>query len=300
MTRTLEELTGATEVNAWTPDRAFADLIIGASFCGSKLSGVITAVDYDLAAGNGDVVAVRYSPVRTAQGPMGSCGCLSAVSSTLGVYSITIRTYGDYDLLCGFSLYEAGPRTRDEILRTMGEALATKRDADIWAAIHNITPTYQTHTTVTCASSATDTNCCAYRYPKSLYNSIVSIAGQLRGACKNPTDVIMSPTVAKWMSFKDYTNAPDWNSTYGSDGIISTLAGLNVIVTGNADACSSTSGATMAVVIDRSRAVGEAWGKRPTFSEQYDSYCDRYKEVAWMYWGCHTLDEAAIGIIRNA
>lgn len=299
MTRTLEELTGAAAVSGWTPDAAFADMIIGASFCGSKLSGVITAIDYDLAAGNGDVVKVRYSPARTAQGPMGSCGCLSAVSSTLSAYSITIKTYGDYDKLCGFSLYEAGPKTRDEILRTMAEALATKRDADIWTAIHSFKPTYWAQTNVACNSTATEADCCAYKYAKSLYNSVVSLIGTLQGACKNPDTLVLSPTVAKWFSFKDYTQAPEWNTTF-NNGMIATLAGLNVVITGNADACNGTSGATMAVVLDSSRAVGEAWGKRPTFSEQYDNYCDYYKEVIWMYWGTAAFDTTAIGHVINA
>jgi hypothetical protein len=303
----MEELTGATEVNAWTPDVAFADMIIGASFCGSKLSGVITAIDYDLAAGNGDVVSVRYSPVRTAQGPMGSCGCLSITSSTLAKYDITIRSYGDQDDLCGFSLWEAGPRTRDEILRTMAEALATKRDVDIWRAL----TLYGTSTklsvyaksSVSCNSTATEADCCAYKYAKSFYNSVVSVAAQLEGNCKHPDTVVMSPTVAKWFKIKDYTNSPDFLVNWGANGEVMSVAGLKVIVTGNATACGSggkmSTASIMAVVLDSSRAIGEAWGKRPIFTEQYDNHCDKYRETIWMYWGTALLDSTAIAHIKN-
>lgn len=310
MTRTLEELTGAADVNAWTPNTAFADMIIGASFCGSKLSGVITAVDYDLAAGNGDVVSVKFSPARTAQGPMGSCGCLSTPSSTLGAYAITIRSYGDQDNICGFSLFEAGPRVRDEILRTMSEALATRRDERIWNALTSFTPNYYAQSTVSCNSTATETNCCAYRYAKSFYNSVVSVAATMEGNCKHPDTLICSPTVAKWFKVKDYTNSPDFLVNWGANGEVISVAGLKVIVTGNAQACNGigktgaaggyfTSGATMAIIIDSSRAIGEAWGKRPIFTEIYDNHCDRYQEAIWMYWGTARLDPLAIGHIRN-
>ena len=298
----LTELTSDASVAPWVPTQAWADLILEASVCYGQLSGVITAVDYDLAAGNGNVVIVRSFPARTAQGGTGwhsGCTCLSAVSSSLATYGITICQYGDYDKMCGWSLWKAKGPVKEGILNEMAKGLASARDLRLWTALAGAAAQHN-HTAVTCVSRATDT-CCNYRY--NLFNSIVSMKAIMEDACYNPDTVILNPTVAAWFYTGD--NGGEMRNLIGghlkfdsNDNLIS-IAGLKVIETGLAATCASTASAVMAIVIDSSRAVGEAWGKRPTFSETYVPECDYYKEVVWMWWGANTLDVAAIGHIRN-
>jgi len=299
--REFEELTTTAGVAAWVPADAYADLIFGASVCYGQLSGVITAIDYDLKACQGDTIQVRYAPARTAQGPKDPCECLSATSSTLGTYSITVEAYGDYDLMCAFSLFTACGPVKDRILDEMAKGLAKKRDEVIWTQITQFqaAPAYISTTSVTCGARWTRdaSYCCAYAYD--LYNSIVSVQKEMEAAAYNPTHVILNPEVAKWLYFKDVAYPPGNLVKYDDKGGILSINGLKVIECCNATTCNTTSGATMAVVIDSSRAVGEAWGRRPKFYEFYEVDCDRYKETIWMYWGASELDTGAIGHIRN-
>lgn len=301
----LIELTGDAAVAAWVPTEAWADLILEASVCYGQLSGVITCVDYDLAAGNGNTVIVRQFPARTAQGGSGwhsGCTCLSATSSTLLHSHIDIAQWGDYDIQCAWSLWKAKGPVKEGILNEMAKGLAVARDARIWTLLSSgFHPTYHATTSVACTSKATNT-CCDYRY--NLFNSIVSVAAHMKQHCLNPDYLIVSPTVAAWFYTGDMGGEMrgliGGHLRFDANDHLVSVAGLNVIETGNATECSGTSGATMAIIIDSSRAIGEAWGKRPTFSETYVPECDYYKEVVWMWWGAGRIDATAIGHVINA
>ncbi len=304
--KNLEELTTNANVADWVPADAYADLIMEASVCYGQLSGVITAIDYDLQACQGDTIQVRYAPARTAQGPITACDCLSATSSTLGTYPITVQAYGDYDLMCGFSLFKACGPVKDRILDEMAKGLAKKRDEDIWTQITTgFAPTHTATTNVAWSASAATvgSTCCFNGYD--IYNKIIALQKTMQAAAVNPDYVIMNPEIAAHLYYKDNGNMPDASLQmpllrFTSDGgNVASIAGMKVIESCNASEGTDTSGATLAVVIDSSRAVGEAWGKRPSFHEFYEVDCDRYKETVWMYWGTSELDTNAIGHVLN-
>ena len=304
--KNLEELTGNTQVTSWVPADAYADLILEASVCYGQLSGVITAVDYDLQACQGDTIQVRYVPARTAQGPIAACACLSASSSTMGTYSITVQAYGDYDLMCGFSLFKACGPVKDRILNEMAKGLAAARDTAVWNQISaGFTPTHTVTTNVAWSASAATvgSTCCFNGYD--LYNKIIALQKTMQNAAIHPDYVILNPEVAAHLYYKDNGNMPDASLQmpllrFEADGsAVASIAGMKVIESCAASDGTDTSGATMAVVIDSSRAVGEAWGKRPTFHEFYEVDCDRYKETVWEYWGTSELDTNAIGHVLN-
>jgi hypothetical protein len=306
--KTLTELTSSTETASWIPDDAYADLILGASVDYGKLSGVITAVDYDMRACQGDTIQVRYVPARTAQGPKDPCACLSSTSSTVGSYSIQVKAYGDYDTICGFTEFETCGPLKERIMDEMAKGLAKKRDQVIWTELtQSFTPTY-TYTTKTAP----------YREPNigtrpaydstatliyDLYNGIINLKKQLEGAGLNPDYVIMHPEIAAFLYYKDNGAVPPYATgtplvKFDGSKLVE-VAGLKVIETANASTATELSGATMAVIIDSSRAVGEAWGKRPVFTEFYENDCDRTKVTIWMYWGTSEMDTSAIGHIIN-
>ena len=295
----LTELTNDTSLATWIPADYYADLILEASVCYGQLSGVITALDYDAEQGSGGIVQVRYASSRSAQGPMEACECLSAASSTLGTYSITIYPYGDYDQMCGYSLWKAKGPVKDVILNEMAKGLANARDSAIWDAIVTLTPGYHAHSTASCGSTTTDsTYCCGNKFAHSFYNAIVSVTQEMKSNCYHPDYLILNPTVARYFYNKDYLYENGFQTKYDANGNMTMLHGLKVIETGVATDC-STSATTLAVIIDSSKAVGEAWGKRPTFEETRVPECDYYKEVIWMYWGCHEMDLNAIGHVLN-
>lgn len=297
----LEELITTTNAANWIPSEDWADLILEASVCYGQLSGIISAMEYDMQAHNGDTVKVRYVPAQTAQGPISACGCLSVASPTLGAHSIDVAAYGDYVDLCDFTLWQAKPRLKEMVFREMAKGLAKKRDEDMWAAIRSpgVAPTYVSSTSVACSASSdwVSPGCCNYAY--NLYNSIISVQKDMEGGAKNPDMVIMHPSVAKWLYYKDGTYPPGWNIRTNGDGSLAYIGPMKVIESCNATSCDGTGDATMAVIIDSSRAIGEVWGKRPTFETERVADCAKDKGVVWMYWGTDSMDNAAIGHVRN-
>lgn len=307
--RSFEELTdsddGTGGVGAWIPADVYADLILDGVVCYGKLSGVITAMEYDFTAGGGDTIQVRYVSPRTSPScasTTGVCNCLSDTSTTFGTYNIPVKPWGDYDLVCGYSIWEAKGNVVALILNEMAKRMAKCRDEYIWDRLTTgVTPNIDQESAVVCSDGVIETSCCTYTYD--LYNSIVTVKQHMKGECYEPDYVIMHPEVAAYLYFKESGSAPFMafmpGIKFDDKGNLLEVAGLKVIETGAAERCSDTSGEVMAVVIDSSRAIGEVWGKRPTFNEFYDAKCDRYEEVLWQYWGAEHLDQNAIGWISN-
>jgi len=296
MTRSMEQLTETTDVTSWVPADSYVDSIMEGSVCYGQLSGVITCVDYDMKACDGDSVQVRYVRKRTAQGPISEAttNCLSPIDQTIGTNTVAIEKFGDYDAIAGFAEFEACGPLRAQIMNEMAKALAEKRDEEIWDQLMDNTP----NTTITTygnyySSPSIHGSCCSYGFD--LYNAIVQAQKHLQGDACNPDYVIMHPDVAQYLYFKDFSGGlPNVSSLvkYGNDGTIISVNGLKVIECCNADC--GASGITVAAVIDSSRAVAEAWGKRPTFYSDYVPECDYTKEVIWMYWGTSAIKGTAV------
>jgi len=156
--------------------------------------------------------------------------------------------------------------------------------------------------TAGCEDSVVTDGCCFDTVD--VYNKIVNLYKQMQGDALNPDIVIMHPTVAAHLYYKDNGHIPLVGVItplikFDGNGQLSKIGPLTVIETCAASECTDDSGATMAVVIDSSRAVGEAWGKRPQFYEFFEVDCNRYKETVWMYWGCAAMDTNAIGHVLN-
>lgn len=304
----LHELTdsdaGTGGVGHWIPADVYADLILDGVVCYGQLAGVITAMEYDFTAGGGDTIQVRYVSPRTHSCASAGqeCECLSVTSTTFGTYSIPVWAYGDYDELCGFSLWEASGPVKDQVLNEMAKRLAMCRDARIWDILtgssEGFTPNVNIYSAVSCGDGALETSCCTFTYD--LYNSIVSVMKHMQGDGYDPDYVILHPNVAKFFYYKDaagYFNTP--LVKFDTNGNLTNISTLKVIESCNAADCSTTGSAVMAVVIDSKRACGEVWGKKPSFHEFYEAKCDRYEEVVWMYWGALRLDPLAISHISN-
>jgi hypothetical protein len=317
--RSFEQLTdseagGTGGVGPWIPADVYADLILDGVVCYGQLSGVITAMEYDFTAGGGDTIQVRYISPRThsctSQGTAdeSECICLSATSNNFGTYNVPVQAWGDRDVICGFSIWEAKGNVVAMILNEMAKRLANCRDSEIWNAISAYpasTVNIQVASEVSCADGAISGSCCTYDY--NLYNSIVTVMKHMQQDAYEPDYVIMNPEVAAFLYFKDaagYHVSGMPGTTFDSSGKLLTVAGLKVIESCVANRCNnngsdSESGRIQAVVIDSKRAVGEVWGKRPTFEVERVPECDQWNHVLWQYWGANTLDPLAIGHVIN-
>lgn len=301
---------GTHGVGHWIPADVFADIILDGVVCYGQLSGVVTLMEYDFSAGGGDTIQVRYVSPRTHScasrtGSNQECSCLSDTSTTFGTYSIKVLPWGDYDLVCGWSIFEADGPVVKLILNEMAKRMAMCRDSHIWDSLANnlSAPNIDVETFAVCSDSGIAGSCCTFTF--NLYNSIIEVQKHMQGDAYEPDYVIMHPTVAAYLYFRDgsYSHAGLPQIKYDEKGQLVSISGMKVIECCNADTCSSnTSGDGTninAVIIDSKRAIGEVWGKRPTFNEFYDAKCDRYEEVLWQYWGAATCDPNAIGWVSN-
>jgi hypothetical protein len=293
---------GATAIPAIPRDN-FANMILEAAVCHSQLEGVLPTMNFDVGAGVGGVVQVPMIAARIGQGPFTTdCHCLVHASSVITKATVTIRAWGDYELMCEFPLWKATTGVKEAIINEMGKGLANKLDQWVWFSLvtAGFRPGHTVKTTVSCGSTATFTSsCCNYRYD--LYNSIVSVKAEMEGACYEPDYLILNPTVGAWFKKAWAMTVPEL-VTIGANGKLENVAGLKVIESGSAAACGNNTGValpTMAVIVDSKRALAEAWGKRPTWEEVRDPHCDQFQEVVWLYWGIQRVDRLAISHIRN-
>jgi len=299
----LAELTDSTSIAAWEPADAYAAMILEASVCYGQLSGVVTAIDHNLRSCEGDTIQIRYVPARTAQGPIDPCDCLTATSSTLGTYPITVYQYGDADVVCRFSAdVEACGDVRGALANEMAKGLAKKRDQVIWTELTAVTPGYTSTLAHAWDASVVTDGCCFDVVD--LYNKIVYLYKQMQGGALNPDYVILNPTVAAHLYYKDNGTVPYVNIImpllkFDNGGQCVGIGPLRVIESCVATTGTDASGTTLAVVIDSSRAVGEAWGMKPEYTEDYNNLCNKDTITYWMYWGASDMDTNAIGHILN-
>ena len=283
----LEEL--AVDVSNWTPSEVFSKLILDALVDARKLSGKITVFAEDITKGSGDTIKVRYFPARTAQGPISDGSSLTSTDGTApNVYSITLAKYGDYAQLTDYSIFKAGDEVKARLLKAMGDALAKKFDEIIYSEIEGCTPG------VTKTLSTSDWSSSSY----DLYEKIVEARASLKANGANPDYLIIHPDFESYF-LKETVEGVRGQVIKVENGNLVEVAGLKVIVTSVANAKSDTASEVQAIIIDSSRAVGEAWGKRPTFYEEYVPESDTYKEVVWAYFGASELDTNAIAHVVN-
>jgi len=290
----LTELIWDATAAGWIPTEAWADLILEASVCYGQISGVITAVDYDLAAGNGDTIRVRTFPAKATVGCKDyNCQCLSATSAWLQYVDVTLCQMGIYDEMCAWSLYKAKGPVKEGVLNEMAKALAASRDNAILTALLMTGAHAHATTAVSATSKVTlGGNCCDFRFD--LYNSIVSVVGHMRSHCVNPDTIIMNPLVSQWFYIGDRGGDHGVHVQFDSNDRLIGIGGLKVIESGQMRYAPTTR-TTLALIIDSSRAAAEAWGMRPTFTENYDNVCNRYDETVWMYWGCAKVSAMSVG-----
>jgi len=299
MTEDFVGLVTDAEAGDWTQSEHFVDMVMDLAVCYGQLSGKVTAIDYDLKAGQGNVVNVPYvvsadySCVSIAP-----CGDASQVSATLGNYPITIYQYAHLDNICNFSEWKSKPNIQAAVMNEMAKKMANCRDAAIWGDLVGATAGY-TSTTAGAWSptSRPSDSCCNYAFD--IYNCIIDCWVHLRGTARNPDKVLIHPYAAAYLYYKENGNLPAVQDympmvKHKADGTIATIAGMEVIevcVAVADDSSPSDTGDELAFVIDSSRALGEAWGMRPKFNLFYQHISNKTEVSLWSYWG-HSLMDA--------
>ena len=308
MSRAFTELTNDANASAWIPTEDYASLILEGVVCCGQLSGNgITALEYNMSAGHGDVVNVRTVTARTHSCATQGCGCLSVTSNTLSDAKIYVYQWGDYDKICDWTSWKANGNILQAVAKEMAKRMCKCRDAQIWTQLSNATPLATIRTKAVWTSDKVPSgSCCSFSFD--LYNSIVSARQRLSGYCYNPDTVILHPYAAAFLYYKE-GNAAGFLGTYNplikfneQTGYISQILGMRVIEAGVAvadDASPATEGDEVAFVIDSSRAIGEVFGKKPELHSFYDGKCNATELTVWQYWGSGILDGNAIVTVTS-
>lgn len=286
--KTFEELTTTTQTAEWIPTETWAKLILEGAWEARKLSPAVAAVSYNKNAGEGSNIEVRYFPARTAQGPITEGNALSATSSDPTVKAITIAKYGDYDLVTGETFEDTSDDFKARLVNSMGYAIGEKLDDIVYTELETATP--GSSKTLTTKGDGT-----------SLYDKVVELRGDMLAAKVRPDTLIIHPDYEASLLKETVQGVRGNMVTVGNDGHIDRVAGLNVIVSAAANASAATTHIVQAIVIDSTRAVGEAYGRPLEFkTAEPDIEYDRTKVVCWIRYGADELDTAGIGHIVNA
>lgn len=305
-----DETDGAGGIGAWVPTEHYIDMILEGVVAYGQLAGKVTALNYDMAAGKGNTVNVRTVTPRDNVQEITSCvtgdSCLSSASTTFGDHTITINMQGDYDIVCDFAMWKSVGDGYAQIANEMSKSLASWRDTQIWGDLCGATANTVISTSAAWSASRTTDTCCNFAFD--IYNAIIDARQHLMGDGYDPDYVLIHPYVASYLYYKENGNMPAVQDTmplvtYGSDGYLTSIAGMKIVEVKIAvadDASPGTTGDELAFVIDSKRALGEAWGKQPTFTKTYIPECNNYKFVVWTYWGHETLDENAIVSVESA
>jgi hypothetical protein len=295
--------------SSWENVDYFADMIWETVLCHSDfLSKGLTVKGLDFTKGNGGIVQIRViTPASPSDDISASspCTCLTCVSNTFTTYTLTMETYGDYKVLCDEDIFTLGDVYKTAIMNSMMSRAMERIDNKFYTEIEAV-GTYNVNLTASATCTATRGTygaCCTYTVD--LYDSIIDLEATMRAAgyFQNADPVlIISPTVAAFLKYKDGLNMPSYiAATIGMDGIkLASIGNIRVIESCHANPCGTVAKEVAAVLIDPSRAVGEAWGKRPTFKVDDDPIeCGSQKVVLRMWLDIAILDVGAVGHIHN-
>ena len=123
----------------------------------------------------------------------------------------------------------------------------------------------------------------------------------MREANYSPDYVIMSPTIATYFKYKGNHDVMRWmdGNINVTNGILTKIGNLKVIEYCGANTCTDLSGQELIIVIDSSRAVGAAFGKKPFLKSDENIDCNSTTYAMWSYAAFAELDTGAIGHVVN-
>lgn len=283
------------DVSDWTPAETFADMVWSAFYCKGQLAGKVTVRGIDFQRGKGDTVSIRIRGKRaTVQGPLGPCECLSCVSQSFTKVHVTLDAYGDLAEICELDLQLAGDIVKDGILEDMSSNMAEAVDTEIWSQLVSSGATH-VHMDECCSGPSLD-SCCFQAI--GLYNLIITQEANMRAAGYRPDKIILGPQLAAYFKYQQANSQQGFQVSFNGNEL-SKIGSLDVIEYNCATVCSTVTNTTVAVILDSSRAVGEAWGMKPKMEQDRNIDCDSTTVAIHMYVGIDDLDTAAIRLIRT-
>jgi len=275
--------------NNWQSSQ-FASDILQSAIVTQELFNITRKV-YKWEAGKGDGVQIRQISVAPDVNAVSACTCLSCASNTFDKYTITLLQIGQYHVECSWDAFKIGGEYRRSVVESMrrrwseyfGSTIYSVLDAASWATTETLNATFDTTGLISGSCCSLSTNLMA--------SLLIAQASLLEAGYGNLVAVI-SPSVMNYLLFKEAPSNPLWFEKMISveGGYITRIGAMDVVVTGHARAASTATATNFAFVIDRTRALGAAFGKKPTFEFQRNASCNSWDIVSWSYVGFSALD----------
>jgi len=276
-----------TETADWIPEDVYAQTVFMGMHAGRVLGSLAAAVGVDIQQGQGGTVKVRVFPKRTAQGPISEGNSLvDTALGSLTTKSLTIAAYGDFDHLTGQSLDYTSDNLKARLLAEMGAAIGEKLEQVCYDvlkdAVAGVTRTLDVsgvidYEEILEAEAAFGTG----------YKPDFLIIGKT-----SKPDLLLDPRLTKTVDYGA--------GVVALPGEIGSIGSIRILVHDLANAKSATAGAINGIMIDSSRAFGEAFGNPLSFEEDRVPESNKWKEVAWAFYGAGAIDLNAICHLKNA
>lgn len=293
--------------SAWENDDCFVDNVWFAVICKSDLLGKVGHRVYAHNMGCGGQVQVKHinipSPATDWGYPatLSPCECLTCVTNAFATYTVQIKKYGDYRVVCNADEILAGD-LQTPIMQTMAIRLAERIDNEIMTNLIAATHVYTADLGASCGDTARTTDCCEWTID--LWDAIMELEADMRAAgyfANSDPTLLIHPDVAVYLKYRNGLSIPPWMiGSIQMDGTtIMKIGNIKVIETCHMNAC-ATDTDDMALLIDPDRAFAEVWAQKPKFTTDHDPIeCDSTKLVVFAYGGFDVLDDGAIGAIQN-
>ena len=290
------------DVSAWSPEDVYAGIIWGGLY--SKVDLFKVAVKgINVKQGDGMTVQIRAFGKIGNPSEKGACEIGSCASITFSTYSVTIKQYNLEAVVCDYDVWDAGSVVLDSYIKAMTNAWADYFNSLIYNALSGATPGHtETLAHALDCSPELSGSCCTDSSLFDMYNAVMNAVATMRENYYDPDYIILSPTVAAIFKRMQTPHAPAWGGygiSFDASGRLTKLAGLNVIEYEGAQSCATTSGAKVAIIVDSSRAVGTAFGKKPQLYKFFLTNSNAYRLDMWAYFGVSALDTNAICHIVN-
>lgn len=282
--------------NNWSVQRHFCNIIWHAKECYYGL-GKICATVCDINAGDNARLDIKVISARADPNSVSACTCLSCASNTFDRYSITLSQLGDYAVLCSWDEFQVGSSYRRAVIDSMAKHWGVYFDAQIYATLIAATAGYTEtlNNTLDC-NGVISGSCCTNG--SDIYGRLLDLDARMRAAGYSPDYAIVSPTIANYFKYLQTPGSALAMPSVSMEGNVLTRIGhIKVIEYCGATACSTATATAFLWLVDSSRAIGQAFGKRPSLEFERDAECNSWKLVMWAYWGVSALDSAAIGKI---
>jgi len=292
------------DISDWEPQRNFVNAIWHTMYESANLLKVAVP-GLDISKGAGNRVDIRTIS-RFERGDITtneeSCGCLSCTSTSVSKEYITLQQHGIKAELCEYDIWSVGEKFRQEWLKSLGGVWAEFFDYMVFNALDDGGAAGYTET-VSYAAAGLSGSCCTDSFLLDLYNAVDLVVTDMKANYYKPNYMIMHPHVAAaFRRMQDVKPIFADVIQIGKDGSLKSILGIPVIEFNEAnDPTSATvSGTDWVHIIDSRRAVGAAFGKRPTMESERNIDCNSTTYAMWCYFNTKVLDDNAIGTVEEA